>query len=206
MYELYDYLNYCLNKTFYKFPLKNVELIKLYIDSVIEQVIFDANNKFKGRKIINSTKELLDLIQAEPTMEAIMLYRIEHEIFLKNPENPFLQFLASLMYRQTDCEIYYSTEIGKGFNIMHGLGILIGPRYKIGDCFTIYQGATLGQRHKISPHETITIGNNVTVYAGAKIIGNINIGDNASISANAVLLCNVEVNATYAGIPAKRIN
>ncbi len=205
MKDLYDYLDNCLSKTFYYYPKEQLASVKLYLDSAMEQAIFDANVKYKGRKEINSEKELIELIQLEPTLEAVLLYRIEREIFLKDSQNPILSYLASLMHRRTACEIYYSTEIGKGFNIQHGFGIVIGPRYKIGNYFTIHQGVTLGQKNINSPNETITIGNHVTIFAGTTILGNLKIGNNVSIGANSVLLTNAEENSIYAGSPAKRV-
>lgn len=205
MNTIYDYLNDCLCKTFFIYPTAQLTKIKLFLERTIEQTIFDANEKYKGRREIYSEHELLDLVQIEPTMEAVFLYRLEREIFLNDSGNPLLSFLASLMHRRTGCEIYYSTEIGKGFNIQHGFGIVIGPRYKIGDYFTIHQGVTLGQKNLNSPNEQITIGDHVTVFSGTTILGNLNIGNNASIGANSVLLKDAEENSIYVGSPAKRV-
>lgn len=202
---IYDYLIDCLNKTFFNYPAAQLATIKLLLARANEKTIFDANNKYKGRKEISSENELLDLVQIEPTVEAVLLYRLEREIYMYDPGNPILSFLASLMHRRTGCEIYYSTEIGKGFNIQHGFGIVIGPRYKIGDYFTIHQGVTLGQKNLNSPNEKITIGDNVTVFAGTTILGNLHVGNNASIGANSVLLKDVEENSVYVGSPAKRV-
>ena len=205
MSELCKYLIYCFNQTFYNFPKEKIESIKQYFDDAIKKTILDANIKYKGRKEICNVKELMDLVQLEPTMEAVMLYRIEREIYLKDQLHPLLSYLASLMHRRTGCEIYYSTDIGKGFNIQHGFGIVIGPRNKIGDNFIVHQGVTIGQKHINSPNEKMTIGDNVVVFSGATILGNIRIGNNSCIGANSVLLSNVEANSIYAGIPAKRI-
>ena len=202
---IYDYLNDCVSKTFFIYPKDQLATIKLHLKNAVEQTIFDANEKYKGRREISSEQELLELVQIEPTMEAVLFYRLERELYLNDPGNPLLSFLASLMHRRTGCEIYYSTEIGKGFNIQHGFGIVIGPRYKIGDYFTIHQGVTLGQKNLNSPCEKITIGNNVTIFAGTTILGNLSTGNNASIGANSVLLTDVEENAIYVGSPAKRV-
>ena len=205
MNDLYDYLDNCLSKTFYSYPKEFLSALEKHGTSAIDQALFDANTKYKGRMEISSEKELLELVQVDPTVEAVLLYRLEREIFLNDPGSPLLSFLASLMHRRTGSEIYYSTEIGKGFNIQHGFGIVIGPRYKIGDYFTIHQGVTLGQKNLNSPNEKITIGNHVTVFAGTTILGNLIIGSNASIGANSVLLKDVEENSVYVGSPAKRV-
>jgi serine O-acetyltransferase len=205
MNDLNDYLESCLSNTFNNFPKERLASIKFHRDRAIEQAIIDANVKYKGRKEINSQKELLELVQIEPTMEAILLYRLEREMYLRDPDNQLLPFFASLMHRRTGCEIYYSTEIGQGFNIQHGFGIVIGPRYKIGDYFTIHQGVTLGQKNLNSPAEKITVGDHVTIFAGTTLLGNLNIGNNAIIGANSLVLKDVEENSIYVGSPARRI-
>jgi serine O-acetyltransferase len=205
MNSLEEYLSDCLNKTFYSFPKSQVSSINHCKVKIIDQTIFDANTKYKGRNEIHSEAELLELAQLEPTIEAVLLYRTAREFFLNDKNNPLLSYIASLMHRRTGCEIYYSTDIGKGFNIQHGFGIVIGPRYKIGDYFTIHQGVTLGQKNLFSPNEKITIGDHVTIFAGATILGNLQIGHNASIGANSVLLTDVEENSIYVGSPARRL-
>ena len=109
------------------------------------------------------------------------------------------------MKKNTGCEIYYSTKIGRGFNIQHGFGIVIGPRFEIGENFIVHQNVTLGQKNLNQANEKIIIGDNVTIFAGATILGDIRIGHNASVGANAVVLTNIENNAIYAGVPARKI-
>lgn len=152
-----------------------------------------------------SDKLLFDLIQVDPTIEAIFYYRLEREIFMISSKHKLLNFLASAMRLRTGMELYYSNDIGPGLNVQHGFGIVIGPRNKIGKNFCIHQGVTIGQRLINSPSEHAQIGDNVIVGAGAKIMGNITIGDNVKIGANAVLLCNADSNCTYVGIPAKKV-
>lgn len=203
--DIYNYLNDCLKKTFISHPLLTNGTYDDFLQTAIGSTMYDCNYKYKGKFEIRTNIELRDVIQLEPTIEAVFLYRLERELFLKSPSDPVLPYLASLMHRRTGCEIYYSTEIGKGFNIQHGFGTIIGPRYKIGDNFTIHQGVTLGQKKLNSPNEKMTIGNNVTVFANAIILGNLNIGNNASIGANSVLLCDAEEDSVYVGAPAKRV-
>jgi serine O-acetyltransferase len=102
-------------------------------------------------------------------------------------------------------EIYYSTSIGEGFRVMHGTGLVIGPRHQIGKNFTVYQGVTLGQRRQHCPEEALEIGDDCVLFAGAKILGKLRIGNGVKVAANAVLLCDAEEGATYGGIPAKMI-
>ncbi len=202
---VYDYLKHLLEITFTKYP-KN-ELISLIslIDIAVENSVYDFDRKYQGRYDIGDNYKLVDLLQVEPTAEAIFMYRLEREIYLKDNKNALLPFLASLMSRRTGCELYYSTKIGKGFNVMHGLAIVIGPRYIIGDNFTIYQGVTLGQKNQRCPNEIIEIGNNVSIFANSVVLGNVKMGNNSKLGANSLLICDVEENAVYAGSPAKRI-
>lgn len=97
--------------------------------------------------------------------------------------------------------------IGTNLNFPHPQGIIIGNAVTIGSDCTIYHQVTLGKKNGNldQKQDYPTVGDNVTIFAGAKIIGNIHIGNNAIIAPNSVVVCDVEENATYAGIPAKRI-
>lgn len=94
-------------------------------------------------------------------------------------------------------EIYYSSEIGEGFRINHGVGTVIGARAHIGDNFTIHQMYNWRQNGGRP-----TIGNNVTMYAGSLILGSIHIGDNSVIGANALVMSDFPSNAILVGTPA----
>lgn len=205
MNNLKEYLFHCLNGIFQNWPADQYEIIERVKLIAIINTIVDVNIKYMGRLKIENESELIDLVQLEPTVEAVLLYRIEREIFLIDKANTLLPYLASMMHRRTGCEIYYSSEIGKGFNIQHGFNIVVGPRYIIGENFTIHQGVTLGQKNLNSPDEKIIIGDNVTIFTGAKVLGDIKIGNNAMVAANAVVICDIEPNSVYGGVPAKRL-
>lgn len=145
------------------------------------------------------------LIQVDIASFAVLLYRLERQLFLSTPSHGLLPYLSSLMRIRTGAELYYSTEIGPGFNVQHGAGCVIGPRNKIGRNFMIHQGVTIGQQKTWSPKESIFIGNNVILFAGAKVFGNTSIGDNVWVGANAVVVKNLAANGVYAGVPARRI-
>ena len=200
--QIQKYIEFCLKSNFVVYPSYD---LKNYIEVSLNEALFDANSKYKVKGISFNKNKFLDLLQTEPTIEAVFFYRLQRNIFLKDPSNTILPYLASVMRRRTHCEIYYSTDIGPGFNIQHGFGIVIGPRYKIGKNFIIHQGVTLGQKNVNNPDETINIGDNVVLFSGVTIVGDITIGNNSLIGANSVLLKNVESNSTYAGIPAKKI-
>jgi len=205
MKEIYTYLNDSMSKEFLKFPHIDFSFFDKILKIAYDNTCYDYYIKNNSKLTINSSEELVDIMQVDSTIEAVFLYRLEREIFLQDKENIYLSYLARLMRNRTGCEIYYSTEIGKGFNIQHGFGIVIGPRFKIGDNFIVHQGVTLGQKNLNSPNERILIGNNVTIFAGATVLGNIEIGNNVQIGANSVVLSNVESNSIYVGTPAKKI-
>jgi serine O-acetyltransferase len=157
-------------------------------------------------EIWESEERSLRALQTSAPVQAVLIYRISHEIFRKDVFDPFLDFLAYLMHVRTGMEVYYSSEIGEGFRIMHGSGLVLGPRNIIGRNFTVYQGVTLGQRRQHSPGEFLQIGDDCTVFAGARVLGKLKLGNRVTVAANAVLLCDAEEGGTYGGVPARRID
>ena len=105
----------------------------------------------------------------------------------------------------TGIEIHPGATIGKGLFIDHGMGVVIGETAEIGDNVTIYHGVTLGGTGKHKGKRHPTIGNNVLIGTGAKVLGPITVGDNAKIGANSVVLHNVPEGATAVGLRAKNI-
>jgi len=200
-----EYFQFCLKTSSMDYPESSLRELTQLIDNAVTQTMADANQKLQNKLSINSQEELIALVQLEPTIEAVLFYRLERLLFIHDADNPLLPHLASAMRRRTGMEIYYSTAIGQGFNVQHGFGIVIGPRFSIGKNFTIHQGVTLGQKRTNSPTDTITIGDNVTIYANATVLGNIAVGDNAVIGANSLVLKDVEANSVYAGSPAVRL-
>lgn len=198
-----EFIEANLKRTFSNLPKQGIEMVDACIKEAVQQTIIDANVKYAGKKVIEDWKDLEYFIETDSTIEAVFLYRLERLIFLKDSDSAVLPYLASLMKRRTGSEIYYSTQIGPGFNLQHGFGVVIGPRYQIGENFTIHQGVTLGQKNLNSPNERIIIGNNVTLFANSVVLGNIKIGDNAKLGANSVLLTDAIENGIYVGAPAK---
>ena len=139
-----------------------------------------------------------------PCIHAVIAYRISHALYKAR-----LFFLARLISQLsrffTGIEIHPGATIGKGLFIDHGMGVVIGETAEIGDNVTLYHGVTLGGTGKDKGKRHPTIGNNVVVGAGAKVLGPINIGNDAKIGANSVVLKDVPAGATAVGIPAKNI-
>jgi serine O-acetyltransferase len=201
-----QYLRKFLNHYYLNYPENLVNDCYKYFSHFKDTFLTDVKSKYSKIETSDlSDEKLLNIIQLDTCIEAIFYYRLERAIFIESPDHPLLPYLANLMKIKTGIELYYSTDIGPGLNVQHGTGIVVGPRFKIGSNFMIHQGVTIGQKYLNSPHETIIIGNDVTIFAGAKVLGNIKIGDNVQIGANAVLLEDAESNSVYAGIPAIKI-
>ena len=137
-----------------------------------------------------------------PGVHALLAYRLAHALHKK--EHYFAARAVSQIARDiTGIEIHPGAKIGKGLMIDHGMGVVIGETAEIGDNCTIYQGVTLGGTGKDVGKRHPTIGNNVMIGAGAKVLGPFTIGDNTKIAANAVVLEEMPDNCTAVGIPAK---
>lgn len=137
-----------------------------------------------------------------PSFRALFWHRITHFLFL-HKHYFWARFFSERSKRKTGIEIHPGAQIGKDLFIDHGMGVVIGETAIIGDHVTLYHGVTLGGTGKENGKRHPTIGNNVMIGAGAKILGNIKIGDNVKIGANAVILKDVENNSTIVGIPGK---
>jgi len=146
-----------------------------------------------------STGEILLLYSG---VHAILAHRVAHKLHEK--EHFFAARAVSQAARYvTGIEIHPAAKIGKGFFIDHGMGVVIGETTEIGDNCTLYQGVTLGGTGKDVGKRHPTLGDNVMVGAGAKVLGPVKIGSNSKIAANAVVLHPVSENSTAVGIPAK---
>jgi serine O-acetyltransferase len=172
------------------------------------ELFSDYMRRHYGGYISAEVDELLrkfDTTIFEPCELALSIYRIQHELYLRGLESIEAIKVLSLLQR-TLCavEIYYSAEIGENLLIVHGLGTVIGPGVLIGNNCTVYQNVTLGTKYDTSKKKC-RIGNDVIVYAGAKILGDISVGNNAVIGANSVVLTDVGDYEVFAGVPAKRV-
>ena len=123
------------------------------------------------------------------------LYRSGHPLLAR--------WVSQRCVRKTGIEIHPAATIGKRFFIDHGTGVVIGETTEIGDDCTIYQGVTLGGTGKDTGKRHPTLGNNVMVGSGAKVLGPIKIGNNVRIAAGAVVLTDIPDNCTAVGVPAK---
>ena len=133
---------------------------------------------------------------------AVCWHRLAHKLYQKN-HRILARMVSQINRHLTGVEIHPGATIGKGLFIDHGMGIVIGETAEIGDYCTIYHGATLGGTGKDTGKRHPTIGNNVLIGCGAKVLGPFTVGDNARIGANSVVLKPVEPYTTVVGVPAK---
>ncbi|MCR5746370.1 MAG: serine O-acetyltransferase [Lachnospiraceae bacterium] len=135
-----------------------------------------------------------------PSFRAMLSYRFAHKLYLK--KHYFLaRFVSQRAVRKTGIEIHPGATIGEGFFIDHGNGVVIGETTQIGDNVTLYQGVTLGGTGKETGKRHPTVGDNVMISAGAKVLGSFTIGANSRIGAGSVVLEEVPPNSTVVGVP-----
>ena len=137
-----------------------------------------------------------------PSFKVMVSYRKAHKLYEKG--HFFLaRWISQRAARKTGIEIHPGAKIGKGLFIDHGCGVIIGETSVIGDNCTLYQGVTLGGTGKEQGKRHPTLGNNVMVSAGAKVIGSFKVGDNSKIGAGSVVLQEVPPNSTVVGVPGR---
>jgi len=149
-----------------------------------------------------AARSIIEVLLCYPGLHAIINHRIAHFLF-KHRFFLLARIISQVSRFFTGIEIHPGATIGRRFFIDHGMGVVIGETTEIGDDVTMYQGATLGGTGKDKGKRHPTIGNNVTIGAGAKVLGPITIGDNTKIGAGAVVLKNLSPNITAVGIPAQ---
>ena len=149
-----------------------------------------------------AARSALEIFFLYPGFKAIRLHR-RANWFCRHGMFFIARWISQWASRKTGVEIHPAVKIGKRFFIDHGTGVVIGETAVIGDDVTIYQGVTLGGTGKDTGKRHPTIGNNVMIGAGAKVLGPLVIGDNSRIAAGAVVLSDIPSNSTAVGVPAK---
>lgn len=149
-----------------------------------------------------AARNALEVILCYPGFHAMIMHRIAHWM-----HNHHMKLLARMLSQAnrflTGIEIHPAAIIGEGIFIDHGMGVVIGETTVIGNNVTIYQGATLGGTGKETGKRHPTIGNNVIISTGAKLLGPFTVGDNSKIGAGSVVLREIPPNSTVVGIPGR---
>ncbi len=170
-----------------------IKMIK-FIKSIISDIdsVFDRDPAARNR---------LEVFLLYPHIKAIIAYRIANKLYKK--EHYFLaRWISNRARRKTGIEIHPGATIGDGLFIDHGMGVVIGETAIVGNNVTMYHGATLGGTGNEKGKRHPTVGDNVTIGASAKILGNIYIASGTRVGANAVVVRDTNPNSTVVGIPA----
>lgn len=149
-----------------------------------------------------AARNAVEILLTYPTLRALRCYRIAHW-FYQRRYFTVARIISQWARKQTGIEIHPGAKIGKGLFIDHGMGVVIGETAVIGDNCLLYQGVTLGGTGKDVGKRHPTLGNNVLVGAGAKVLGPFTVGNNVKIAANAVVLNAIPDNCTAVGVPAR---
>ncbi len=175
----------------------------------------EVNNKPERKGFIARYKEEFNVIKERdpaiksiwevllyPSFKVMIKYRKAHKLYLKGHYFRARR-ISQKAARKTGIEIHPGATIGKGFFIDHGSGVVIGETTIIGDNVTLYQGVTLGGTGKECGKRHPTIGNNVMISVGAKVLGSFTVGDNSKIGAGSVVIEEVPPNCTVVGVPGR---
>ncbi len=169
------------------------------LKKVLEQISEDIKTIYDKDP---AAENIFEVVFCYPGLHALVAHRIAHK--LNYWKIPFFPRLISFFSRiLTGIEIHPAATIGRRFFIDHGMGVVIGATSIIGDDVLLYQGVTLGGTGKQQGRRHPTLGNNIVVGAGAKILGNILIGSNSRIGAGSVVIDNVAENSTVVGVPGR---
>jgi serine O-acetyltransferase len=149
-----------------------------------------------------AAKNVLEVVLCYPGLHAILMHRAAHYLY-KKQWMILARVISQLTRWLTGIEIHPGAKIGKGLFIDHGSGVVIGETAEVGDNLTINQGVTLGGTGKEKGKRHPTIGNNVVISAGAKVLGSFAVGDDSKIGAGSVVVKPVPPKSTVVGVPGK---
>ncbi|MDR0974170.1 MAG: serine O-acetyltransferase [Ruminococcus sp.] len=168
-------------------------------DRVILQIKSDIQTVKKKDPAARTTLEILLTYSG---LHAVLFYRVAHQFYIRGLYT-LARIISQFARFITGIEIHPGAKIGKGLFIDHGSGVVIGETAEIGNNCLIYQGVTLGGTGKERGKRHPTLGNNVMVGAGARVLGPFRVGNNVKIAANAVVLEAIPDNSTAVGVPAR---
>lgn len=166
---------------------------------MFKRIIEDVN---AVRERDPAARSFIEVLLLYPGVKAIRMHRRAH-FYYKHGLMFLARYVSQRAVRKTGIEIHPGATVGRRLVIDHGTGIVIGETAEIGDDVLIYQGVTLGGTGKDTGKRHPTIGNNVMISAGAKVLGPFKIGDNSRVAAGAVVLEEVPPNSTVVGVPAR---
>jgi serine O-acetyltransferase len=168
-------------------------------EKILRQIQSDINTVKRKDPAARTTLEILLTYSG---LHAVLFYRVSHQLYIRKLFT-LARIVSQFARLLTGIEIHPGAKIGKGLFIDHGSGVVIGETAEIGDNCLIYQGVTLGGTGKERGKRHPTLGNNVMVGAGARVLGPFSVGNNVKIAANAVVLEAVPDDSTAVGVPAR---
>jgi serine O-acetyltransferase len=187
-----------------KFQISEIDRQELdkELTKILDFFISDVSAAFNKDP---AARSLLEVLTSYPGIKAVLLYRVSH--FFWKLMMPFIpRYISDIAREITGIEIHPGAEIGNEFFIDHGTGVVIGETSEIGNNVTLYSGVVLGGTSNNPVKRHPTLGNNIVVGTGAKILGPITIGDNVKIGANSVVINDVPPNSVVVGVPGKIIS
>ncbi|MFW9867253.1 MAG: serine O-acetyltransferase [Candidatus Thorarchaeota archaeon] len=200
--EHYNYCAECILDLKFKSKEIDQEELDRSLQKILDFFVSDVTAAFKKDPAAHT---LMEVLTSYPGIKAVLIHRIAH--FFWNIGMPFIpRYLSEIARQLTGIEIHPGAEIGSDFFIDHGGGVVIGETSEIGNNVTIYQGVVLGGVSIEPVKRHPTLGNDIVVGAGAKLLGPIKIGDNVRIGANSVVVNDVPPNSVVVGVPGKIIS
>ncbi len=192
----------CLLKLEFKTEDLDYREINKYLQGILNFFVSDVNAAFNKDP---AARTLIEVLTSYPGIKAVLLYRIAH--FFWKLGLPYIpRYISGIARDLTAVEIHPGAEIGSEFFIDHGAGVVIGETTEIGNNVTIYAGVVLGGTNLEQKKRHPTLGDNVVVGTGAKILGPITLGENVRVGANSVVVSDVPSNCVVVGVPAKIVS
>lgn len=199
--EMYNYCAECMMNLDFSVNELDREEIDTNLQLILDFFISDVSAAFNKDPAAHN---LLEVLTSYPGIKAVLIFRIAH--FFWSIGMPFVpRYLSEISREITGIEIHPGAKIGSEFFIDHGGGVVIGETAEIGNNVTIYQGVVLGGTTTKQIKRHPTLGNNIVVGTGAKLLGPITIGDNVKIGANSVVIKDVPPNSVVVGVPGRMI-
>ena len=197
-----NYCTSCILDLNFDVKLLNREDIDNNLQKILDFFASDVNSAFNKDP---AAKSLLEVLTSYPGIKAILLYRIAH--FFWKIDMPFVpRYISDIARNLTGIEIHPGAEIGREIFIDHGAGVVVGETAKIGNNVTLYAGVVFGGVSLEQKKRHPTVGDNVVIGTGAKLLGPIKIGDNVRIGANSVVVNDIPSNSVVVGVPGKIIS
>ena len=192
----------CVMKLEFKTQEINQEHANEHLQKILDFFISDVSCVFHKDPAAHT---LIEVLTSYPGIKAVLLHRISH--FFHELGMPFIpRYISDIARELTAIEIHPGAEIGSEFFIDHGAGVVIGETAIVGNNVTMYSGVVLGGTHLKQGKRHPTIGNNVVIGTGAKVLGPITVGDNVRIGANSVVINDVPDGSVVVGVPGRIVS